>query len=71
MLYQVRANLFFNVEDEATGFFHDCELALAKTAPINLGSPAQELPLIELIENHHDEDPNTPCSVMVFKTINP
>ena len=64
MIYQVRANLYFDESDEARDFFHDCELAYPKSITVNPDSPESELPTIELIENHHDEDPNRPCVVL-------
>lgn len=65
MIYQVRANLFFIKSDEACDFFRDCQLALVKSQAVNPDSPNIEICTIELIENHHDEDPNAPCTVMV------
>lgn len=64
MIYQVRANLFFDKEDEARDFYHDCAVAYPKSIPVNPGSPNAELPTVELIENHHDEDPNIPCALI-------
>lgn len=64
MIYQVRANLFFASQDEANDFLHDCELALAKSTNVNQGEPNEELSIAELIENHHDENPNAPCSLL-------
>lgn len=61
MLYEVRAKLFFEIEDEALDFQHDCERALAKSVVLNPDTPSVEYGTIERIENHHDADPNTPC----------
>jgi len=63
MKYQVRANLYFDERDEAEDFFHDCQLALPKSIVLNPATPNQEPGRIELLENHHDEDPNTPCEL--------
>ena len=64
MIYQVRANLFFDEQDEANDFYHDCELAWAKSDCLNPGLENFEPGTIELIENHHDDDPNEPCVVI-------
>lgn len=64
MIYQVTANLYFNIEDEAKDFFHDCELAYHKAIPVNPGNDNAEFNTIELIENHHDEDPNQSCTLL-------
>jgi len=61
MIYQVRANLYFDDEDEARDFYHDCQVALGKAAVIHPGGLNEEFSLIELIENHHDEHPRAPC----------
>lgn len=64
MFYQVRANLHFTEEDEARDFYHDCELALAKSSVINPDSENIEFGTIELIDNNHDQDPNQPCEII-------
>jgi len=64
MIYEVRIRLFFDSEDEARDFYHDGEMAWPKSIPLNPDTPAQEPRSIELIENHHDEDPNAPCVVI-------
>ena len=61
MFYQVRANLYFRSEDEAIDFYHDCQLALAKGAVLNPGTPEQECSVIERIHCQHDEQPHEPC----------
>lgn len=68
MIYQVRANLFFTDSDEASDFYHDCELAYGKAAILNPNSEAVEHSTIELILNHHDQDPNAPCELLGNKT---
>ncbi|MBA7629605.1 hypothetical protein ES703_37105 [subsurface metagenome] len=64
MFYQVRANLLFTTQDEAKDFYHDCELALAKTSVINPQAENIELSVIELINNNHDQEPNQPCELI-------
>jgi len=71
MIYQVRANLYFESEDEANDFYHDCELAFAKSTLVNPDSENEESSRIELIENHHDQDPNEPCHVVAFRDNHP
>jgi len=71
MIYQVRANIYFDKQDEAKDFFHDCELAFPKGIAVNPGSDNGEYSIIELIENHHDEDPNAPCSLIEIATNEP
>lgn len=68
MIYQVRANLYFDEMDEAADFYHDCELAFAKAIAVNPESIEEEPSEIESIENHHDESPNAPCSRLAFTT---
>lgn len=65
MIYQVRANILFNIEDEARDFYRDCQLALAKGSNINPDSDNIEISTIELILNRHDLNPNEPCSVIL------
>jgi len=64
MIYEVRARLLFDVEDEAKDFLYDCERALAKATTISPDSLAIEYSTIEEIENHHDEEPNEPCVLL-------
>jgi len=71
MIYQVRANLFFDEQDEARDFYHDCELALPKGISVNPGTDYSEVSVIELIENHHDEDPHAPCHLLASETTEP
>jgi len=68
MIYQIRANLYFEELDEAADFFHDCEVAMDKAIVVNPGAIEEEPCEIESIENHHDESPNAPCSRLAFAT---
>ena len=61
MFYQVIASLFFEAEDEARDFYHDCEVALPKSSTINLEDPNFEQGSITLLQCFHDEEPNRPC----------
>jgi len=61
MIYQVRANIYFNDKDEARDFYHDCEVAYPKGIDLNPDTVATEFSIVQLIENHHDESPNAPC----------
>jgi len=71
MIYQVRANLFFDKEDEARDFYHDCELAFAKGISVNPDSENAEFSTIELIDNHHDDDSHQPCELELSETNQP
>jgi len=64
MIYEVRARLLFNKEDEAKDFAYDCERALAKSTIISPDSLAVEYSIMEEIENHHDSEPNEPCVLL-------
>lgn len=64
MIYQVRANLFFDVEDEAIDFFGDCQLALGKSVVVHPDGPNHERPRLELVKCYHDEQPTTPCEIV-------
>jgi len=71
MIYQVRANLFFDKHDEAVDFYHDCEVAFPKSIIVNPNSENSEFATIELIENHHDDNPNSPCFIEITATNEP
>lgn len=71
MIYQVRANLYFTEFDEAKDFYHDCELAYAKSSICNPGTDTAEYGIVEAIENHHDDDPNGPCILIECLTNKP
>lgn len=64
MIYEVQARLLFNESDEARDFYHDCEKTLLNSITLNSETDIMEQSLIALIENHHDQDPNAPCSVI-------
>jgi len=64
MIYEVRARLFFDIEDEGKDFYHDCQLAITKSRTINPDMPDQEVGTIALIKNRHEHDPNEPCEIM-------
>lgn len=66
MIYQVRATLFFDDADEAGDFYHDCENALPKATVVNPLTQNQECSCIELLKNHHDENPPSPCRTIEF-----
>lgn len=61
MFYEVRSRLLFTEPDEATDFYHDCQLALEKASVINPNQDNMEISTISLLENHHDAQPNEPC----------
>jgi len=65
MIYELRVNLFFwnreaidDIVDKILDHFDD-------SAVVNPGSENQELSTFDIIKNHHDEDPNAPCEVLV------
>jgi len=64
MLYEVQATLYLVEEDEGRDFLHDCLVALPKATVIHPGQSNQQCSIAELIDNHHDEDPNAPCIVI-------
>lgn len=71
MIYQVRANLYFDKEDEADDFYHDCELAYLKSIICNPDTLAAEYGIIQLIGNNHDQDPNEPCTLIETQSNQP
>lgn len=71
MIYQVRVTVFFDIEDEAQDFYHDCELALAKGTSINPSSPNAEFSTIERILSNHDLDPNQPSVILESESNRP
>jgi len=64
MFYRVRADLPFTIEDEATDFYHDCEIALPKASVVNPDALNEERGSILLEKCYHDEDPPRPCEVI-------
>lgn len=71
MIYQVRANLYFNIEDEAIDFYHDCELAYLKSTVVNPGQLEAEYSSIQRILSNHDLDPNQPSVLLESNTNEP
>lgn len=67
MIYQVRANLFFDVLDEAQDFFNDGIIALPKSIVVHPADPNYERPRLELIKCFHDETPTKPCELIDCK----
>lgn len=64
MIYRVTATLFFIIADEATDFYHDCEIALPKSITVNPGSLNEEKGFITLEKCYHDETPAKSCEVI-------
>ena len=71
MIYQIRANLLFDIEDEANDFYHDCEIAQSKTIIVNPGTPEAEHSLIEKILSNHELNPNQPSILLASKSNKP
>lgn len=67
MIYQVTANMLFDIEDEALDFYHDCELALAKATVINPGQPNEEYSYCEIALSNHELDPNQPSVIIQYE----
>ena len=63
MIYEVRATMFFDQEDEAIDLFHDCEMALPKAIVINPGQFNQECSVADFILCNHDLHPPEPCTL--------
>lgn len=61
MKYQVTAHLFFDKQDEAQDFFHDCEVAFPKSVIINPGKVNEERGAVTYCETRHDELNGKPC----------
>lgn len=68
MIYELRARLFFwnrqgvdDIIDKIRDHFDDCAI-------VNPDSENEELSIYELIQNHHDEEPNAPCEVLISVT---
>lgn len=64
MFYKVSAILAFDIEDEATDFYYDCQVALPKAKTINPGQPDEVLGVIILEKCYHDEHPAQPCEII-------
>ncbi len=67
MIYEVRADLFFEKEDEAVDFAHDCEVALAKAVVVNPGQENQQCSGYDYLECRHDQHPLEPCSIITHE----
>lgn len=61
--YRVTADIFFDIEDEATDFYHDCQLALAKGVTINSGNPNEERSQIVLHDCQHAQQQHLTCTI--------
>lgn len=64
MIYEVRATMFFNEEDEANDFMHDCFSALPKAIVVKPGETDQQCSEADFIECRHDTNPNEPCTLV-------
>lgn len=64
MIYEVRAVMFFDSENEARDFFHDCEIALPKATVVKPGQPDQQYSWADRLYCGHDKTPPTPCSLL-------
>ncbi len=64
MIYQVRANIFFDEVDEARDFYHDCEVALHKGITVNPDAVNAQKSIAELLLCGHDTDPAEPCDIV-------
>lgn len=63
MIYEVTARFYFDEEDEAVDFFHDCELTLPKATIINPGQENEQPSYADLIICRHDTHPPEPCDL--------
>lgn len=64
MLYELRCTLFFatldpikDIRDKINDHWGDAQV-------INPDLPSREDSIVELLENHHDEDPTSPCTLL-------
>lgn len=62
MFYQLRANLFFTDRDPINDIIEEIQHRWDKAQVVNPGTEAQECSEVEIVENHHDADPNEPCA---------
>lgn len=71
MIYQLRTTLFFStldaIEDIKDKILDHWPNALA----INPDTSNSEYSILELIENHHDDDPNGACTLIYTLTNEP
>ncbi len=63
MIYEVRATMFFDQENEADDFFHDCQVALPKATVVNPGQENQQCSETDLIKCQHDAHPPKSCTL--------
>lgn len=64
MLHRVTANFFFDIDDEARDFYHDCTIALAKAITINPDLPQEAHSTCDWEECHHDQPDPTRCVIL-------
>lgn len=61
MLYELRINCFCENQSDFDDVLDKLDDLKPDMKVINPGTEAQECSVIDLIENHHDEDPHIPC----------
>jgi len=67
MIYQVRANLFFEQMTDAEDLFKKGALAMVDSVVVHPDDPNFERPRLELIKCYHDEQPTKPCELLDCK----
>lgn len=61
MIYQVRANIFFEHLSDAEDLVSKCAKAMYDAVVVHPDQPNQEGCAVELIKCYHDETPTKPC----------
>jgi hypothetical protein len=64
MIYEVKAHFFLSFESTARGLYNHMKGIFPQAITINRDTPHAEISSIELIENHHDENPTIACLLL-------
>lgn len=71
MIYQIRANLYFDDTGPPADIVDKILDHWGQTTIINPDTDTIEFSSYEIIENHHDQDPNDPCAQIDYKDNQP
>ncbi len=71
MIYEINIHLFLKNEIDARALCTHAELFFPKALSVNPDSGNAEFSKIELIKNHHDEQPHKPCFLLAGLTTHP
>lgn len=71
MIYQLRANLYFSDPDAIYDILDKINDHFDDATAVNPDSENAEFSVVEVILNHHDEDPNASCDLVTSRSNQP